>query len=118
MKIFFVRHAQTQQNIDNSNYTLDDNLHPITERGEKQAMHTGKYLKNKFGKFDLIISSHRLRCIQTAKLISKEIGYKDDIIINKLIKENLSKIVSGKSDKEIYEKILKKIKRLMNYINN
>lgn len=111
MKIFFVRHAQTQANIDNSNYTLDDTLHPITVRGEHQAMHTGKYLKNKFGKFDLIISSPRLRCIQTAKLISNEIDYKDDIIINKLIIEDISKIGSGKSKKEVFEKILKKNKK-------
>jgi len=69
MKIFFVRHAQTQANIDNLNYTLDDTLHPITERGKKQATYTGKYLKDSFGKFDLVISSPRLRCIQTAKLI-------------------------------------------------
>ena len=86
MKIFFVRHGQTQANIDNKQYTLDDSIHPLTERGEKQATHTGKYL-NKVGNFDLIISSPRLRCIQTATLISKEIGYKNDIIINKLIME-------------------------------
>ena len=101
MKIFFVRHGQTQANIDNVYYTLDDSIHPLTKRGEKQATHTGKYL-DKIEKFDLIISSPRLRCIQTAKLISKEIGYKDDIIINKLITE-VSKITSGKSGKEVLE---------------
>ena len=86
MKIYFVRHGQTQANIENVYYTLDDSIHPLTKRGEKQATHTGKYL-DKIEKFDLIISSSKLRCIQTAKLISKEIGYKDDIIINKLITE-------------------------------
>ena len=99
MKIFFVRHGQTQVNIDNKDYTLDDSIHPLTERGKKQATHTGKYL-NKVGNFDLIISSPRLRCIQTATLISKEIGYKDDIIINKLIMEKASE----KNRKEILNK--------------
>ena len=114
MKIFFVRHGQTQANIDKRFYTLDDSIHPITDRGEKQAIHTGKYL-NKIGNFDLIISSPRLRCIQTATLISKEIGYKDDIIINKLImEENVTKIVSKqKNPLEIFKKN-KKICKIYN----
>ena len=103
MRIFFVRHGQTQANIDKKEYTLDDSIHSLTERGEKQAIHTGKYL-NKIGNFDLIISSPRLRCIQTATLISKEIGYKNDIIINKLIMEKVSKIASEKNRNEILSK--------------
>ena len=58
MKIFFVRHAVTQNNIDHVPYT--HNEHPITEHGKQQAKETGKYLK-KFGKFDLIIASPRFR---------------------------------------------------------
>ena len=44
MKIYFVRHGQTQANINKAEYTLDDNKHPLTERGIKQAIYTGKNL--------------------------------------------------------------------------
>jgi len=86
MKIFFVRHAQTRNNANKSYPSLDDNENYITEIGEDQATRIGKYLK-KFGKFDLIISSPRLRAIQTAELIAKQINYNKNIIINNLIAE-------------------------------
>ena len=99
MKIIFVRHGQTQCNVDKINYTTNDLLHPLTNRGEQQAIFTGKYL-NSFGKFDLIISSPLLRAKQTAELISKEIDYKNKILINDLILEQNSGEACGLNDIE------------------
>ena len=89
MKIFFVRHAITQNNIDGTPYINND--HPITKHGELQAKDTGKYLKT-FGKFDLIISSSRLRTIMTAECIAKELNYKKDIVLDELLSEEISEL--------------------------
>ena len=84
MKVFFIRHGQTLCNVNKTLYI--DNTESITEEGIKQATLAGKYLKQ-FGKFDLVISSPATRCIQTAKVINKEINYKNEIVLNNLIKE-------------------------------
>jgi len=108
MKIFFVRHAVTQINIDNTAYI--NNNHQITKHGKLQALETGKYLKT-FGKFDLIISSHRLRTIMTAEIIAKELNYKKEIIFDKLIAEEISKLCKDNPDCLIsFEKIIEIIK--------
>jgi len=95
MNIFFVRHAITQSNIDEIPYFHND--HFITEHGKLQAKETGKYLK-KFGKFDLIISSPRLRTQDTANIIAKELNYKKKISLNNLITEEISKIYKNNED--------------------
>ena len=119
MKVFFVRHGQTQANVDNIIYTKKDEMHPLTERGIQQAIHTGKYLK-KFCKFDLIISSPRLRTIQTADLISKELNYDKKIIINDLIVEDFFNKVEGLNESEINDlrQKNKKISKLTDEIRN
>jgi len=95
MKIFFVRHGITQVNIDNGAPIHND--HPITKHGELQAKETGKYLK-KFGKFDLIISSHRLRTIMTAECIAQELNYKKDIILDPLLSEEIGKLCKDNTE--------------------
>jgi broad specificity phosphatase PhoE len=119
MKIFFVRHGQTVANIENTEYTNNDELHPLTAHGKLQATYAGKYLKQ-YGKFDLIISSPRLRAIQTAEQISKEIKYEKDIIINNLITEDISPTLSGKKKSEIFKILMKnkKFSQIFNEIPN
>jgi broad specificity phosphatase PhoE len=111
MKIFFVRYGQTLANLEKKSYNTNDELNSITDRGIQQAIHTGKYLKT-FDKFDLIISSPLLRCIQTAEIISKEINYKKDIIKNELISEPIEGKASGLHFTEKNE-LLKKNKKLI-----
>ena len=107
MKIYFIRHGQTQNNLDKLyHYSMDHNKHPITERGEKQAIHTGKYL-NTFGDFDLVISSPFLRAKQTAEIICKEINYKKEIVYNNLIVEGHSGSGSGLLKTEINDLLMK-----------
>jgi len=69
MKVFFVRHGQTQANVEQRPYK--DIKEPLTEKGILQAKKAGEYLKQ-FGKFDLVISSPATRSIQTAENIMKE----------------------------------------------
>ena len=88
MEIIFVRHAQTQMNVEKRVYDNfgKDEYYPLTDVGIKQAITTGKYLK-KYGKFDKIISSPRDRCIETANNIAKQINYKKDLEIDKRLLE-------------------------------
>jgi broad specificity phosphatase PhoE len=117
MKIFFVRHAVTQANIDRSFYSINDNKHSITKHGELQAIETGKYLKT-FGKFDLIISSPRLRTIQTAKIISLQLNYKNKIILNDLLAEEIYKLSENYPKYEDFNKYLEnKKKKEFDYYN-
>jgi broad specificity phosphatase PhoE len=73
--IFIVRHAQTDMNAEEVYYDnhIDEHDIPINMVGQKQAKLTAKYLSNicdKLGNFDTIISSPRLRCVETATAIS------------------------------------------------
>ena len=104
MKIIFVRHGQTQTNLKGETYSLDDSINILNKTGELQAIETGKYLNN-FYKFDLIISSPKIRAIQTAELIAKQVNYKKKIIKNDLIME--LDTIKKYSDR----------KSLLNYIN-
>jgi broad specificity phosphatase PhoE len=85
-----------------------DEYYPITNRGKQQAKITGKYLKQ-YGKFDVVYSSPRDRCLQTANEIIKEINYNDKIIIDDLLLEGTAGILNGLTFDEA-EKIAAKFK--------
>ncbi len=67
MKIYVVRHGQTQWNLEKKIQGRADK--PLNERGKLQAIETRKKLLNK--NIDLIICSPLLRAIQTADIINK-----------------------------------------------
>ena len=70
MEIIFVRHGESFQNISNLAESDDDDK--LTDNGMRQAEITGKYLNKIYGKFDIIYSSPKNRCISTANIIKKE----------------------------------------------
>uniref|UniRef100_A0A6C0EC00 Histidine phosphatase family protein n=1 Tax=viral metagenome TaxID=1070528 RepID=A0A6C0EC00_9ZZZZ len=107
MKVFFVRHGETQANVEKRPYK--NIKEPLTENGISQAIKAGKYLKT-FGKFDLVISSPATRSIQTAENIIKEIGYDKKIKIDELILEKLSTKVAGLNADECKDIIKKAYK--------
>jgi broad specificity phosphatase PhoE len=103
MKVFFVRHGQTQANVEKRPYK--DIKEPLTEKGILQAKKAGEYLKQ-FGKFDLVISSPATRSIMTAENIMKEIDYNKKIKVDDLILEDITPNYAGLSHDEI--KIIEK----------
>ena len=144
IKIIFIRHGESTENISVSNgeaYDKDNII--LTEKGIKQSKITGKYLNKTYKKFDYIISSPITRCIQTSNIIMNELKYNHkELIIDKNLIENgsnydslagLSKIDRDEiidSDKK-YNKILTKInltknpykkyilnKKIYNYVIN
>ncbi len=108
MEVFIVRHAQTQNNVDGVRYDNyePNEYYPITERGKLQAIDTGKYLK-KFGNFDVIYSSPRHRCLQTAELIIKEIKFDGKVIKTDKLLEQKAGIANGLTRDEIKDLVKK-----------
>ncbi len=100
MKVFFVRHGETLNNVEKTSYI--DGTEPITQNGVSQAILAGKYLKQ-FGKFDLVISSPATRSLLTASHICKEINYNKKIKTNDLLFESIQKNLINKSKEEIKE---------------
>ena len=120
-EIFVVRHAETEMNVKKIRYDNfgKDEYYPITNLGKKMASETGKYLK-KFGKFDLIVSSPRDRCIQTAELIAKQIGYSKKITTSDLLLEQKAGKLNlmNRDEVKLFMDKNTKLKKLREKINN
>ncbi len=120
-EIIFVRHAETDMNFKGLRYdNFEKNeYYPITDRGIKMAIETGKYLK-KYGNFDLVISSPRDRCLQTAEIIVREIGYKGKIQQSDLLLESKAGKLNLMNKKEIRTFIAKnpQLKELQSQIKD
>src|SRR5690606_30756536 len=70
MKIYFVRHGQTDANANmQSGQTIEELDEPLNETGEKQAKELAEQLKDI--PFDYIISSPLKRALHTADIINK-----------------------------------------------
>jgi broad specificity phosphatase PhoE len=93
-RIYFVRHGETNFNINKENneslmyQPLDD---PLNSNGIDQSRKTGIYFKNRQNenneKIDFIISSPALRAKQTAEIIANELNFKQPIIYEEKISE-------------------------------
>lgn len=82
-RLFYVRHGETEANVAE---LFSGNVEtPLTKNGIQQAIATGKEIKARLPKIDLIICSPLGRAYETAKLIAQEIDYP----ISKLQKHDL-----------------------------
>lgn len=67
MKLIIIRHAQS---TDNQSKLLGGNSEArLTEKGRLQAALAGKELAQKYSRFDLVFSSPRKRCVETAEIL-------------------------------------------------
>ena len=96
MKIFFVRHGETEWNALGLIQGQADI--PLNSNGRKQAHFLGKQLSNVH--FDYIISSPLSRAIETAEIICKN---NREIYIDDLLKEISYGICEGQNLKEIHK---------------
>jgi broad specificity phosphatase PhoE len=117
LEIYFLRHGETEHNrlkipqgseIDTS----------LNENGIKQSIITAKYLKKFNHVPDIIFSSPMKRSLETAQIIHKELGLKNDIIIENNITEMKSGILRIKKDKIELKKMEKNNNSdYLNYLN-
>ncbi|VEU80813.1 histidine phosphatase family protein [Haploplasma axanthum] len=79
MKIYLVRHGQTNYN---SQRLIQGRVDaPLNNVGQKQAKTAGQKLKSLGVTFDRVVSSPLSRALETGYLISKKINYKGHILI-------------------------------------
>ena len=100
-KLILVRHAKSSW----KDASLDDHDRPLNKRGERDAPHMGKVVKDKKVKPDLIVSSTALRAYSTAKEFAKKLDYpKSDILRMKELYlaelDGLTEIVKNLDDKD------------------
>ena len=71
--LVLVRHAESVGNVrsgdERASLDVASHAFSLTERGEKQAEITGKYLHDRFGHFDVYYVSYYLRSFQTMKIM-------------------------------------------------
>lgn len=72
MKLYFVRHGQTDANAAGKSDPSSGNDEPLNELGVRQATDLEKQLRSV--RFDLVITSPYARCIQTAEILNQQRG--------------------------------------------
>ena len=99
-KLFLIRHGQSNSNVQKILMAHPEpGKNPLTEKGKEQIKKSAGQLKNK--KIKIIFSSPVQRTMETAKIISEEIGAK--IIVD----ERLAEVESGKMEGKSWEEYLK-----------
>ncbi|MCF8368274.1 MAG: histidine phosphatase family protein [Bacteroidales bacterium] len=80
--LYIARHAKSSWDY----HGIDDHQRPLLEKGKKRTRYVVNYLQEKNVQIDLIMSSHAVRALNTAKIIAHGIGYPEDkIVISKNI---------------------------------
>ncbi len=74
--LMLLRHAKATQDIPVSN----DRDRPLLPRGVRDAKKLGKYLNSKKDQVNLIISSPAVRALQTAQIVRKALGIKNQLL--------------------------------------
>lgn len=81
-QITFVRHAQSEGNIrdvdERAEYDVATHAYSLTPYGREQAAITGKYLREKYGEFDVYYSSYYKRAKETLQIIAPNAKHYED----------------------------------------
>jgi phosphohistidine phosphatase len=75
--LYIVRHAKSSWKYPE----LTDEERPLLEKGKKRTRKVIDYLLDKNTKVDLIISSHAVRAMETARILAHALGYPEDNIL-------------------------------------
>ncbi len=102
---FFVRHGETEWNIEKRIQGQISTAPPINKTGEAQAYKTAQYLKPH--NIDLIISSDLKRAKETSNIIAKELNV--EVIYDVNLRERHWGLLDGLTKNEIEEKKLTEI---------
>jgi phosphohistidine phosphatase len=74
--LYIVRHAKSSWKYPE----LTDDERPLLEKGKKRTKKIVDYLLRKNIQLDLIISSHAVRALETARILAHALGYPEDNI--------------------------------------
>jgi phosphohistidine phosphatase len=76
MDVYFLRHASAGQHMADPH---KDEARPLDDKGEEQSRNMGAALAALGLEVDAVISSPLLRALQTAKLVARELGFREEI---------------------------------------
>ena len=94
VRIFVIRHGQTDHNVKKILQGHRDIS--LNSRGFEQAVNLGKYLKQRYIKFDKVVSSDLLRCTETIGEVLAYSGQEDiQIGYSKDLRERYMGIIEG-----------------------
>lgn len=109
MKVYYVRHGESEANVANivagSGYNS-----PLTENGRAQARKAGQELKDKH--IDLIVCSPLNRTVDTATHIAEEIGYDPKNILQNVL---LTERNMGTLEQKPYDEYVEAMKKGIHY---
>ncbi|NHJ04778.1 MAG: histidine phosphatase family protein [Candidatus Heimdallarchaeota archaeon] len=98
MKIFLVKHGQSEDNLHKKISGHSET--PLTDLGREQAKSLGQKFSEKKITFDAVYSSDLLRASETATIVCNEIGFKE-IIFDKRLRESDTGIFTGRNSNSI-----------------
>jgi phosphohistidine phosphatase len=82
MDIYFLRHASAGH----YNPTGNDDKRPIDKTGAQQSHDVGRALAALELELDVIVSSPLTRAIQTAEIVAAELGHKDTLVLDGVLR--------------------------------
>lgn len=100
MVLYFVRHGQTQNNLDGKMNPGDDD-DTLTEIWKSQAKKAGEKLATSQIQIDIIVSSPLSRAMETAQIIAQEIEYTWEIFSDARLREQDAWVFLGKKRDDI-----------------
>ena len=112
-KIYFTRHGQSQWNVENKICGATDI--PLTTIGHKQAIETGKKIKESGVHIDQILYSPLMRAADTAKHISEMTGI-PAISEVRLFEQNFGKYEGTPRDGKEFRLAKKSLLKRNNYL--
>jgi phosphohistidine phosphatase SixA len=71
VRLHLLRHAHAGDALE---WEGDDDLRPLTNKGRSQAQRLGRFLDDHGVRPDVIVSSPKVRALQTAEIVAKELG--------------------------------------------
>jgi 2,3-bisphosphoglycerate-dependent phosphoglycerate mutase len=112
MKILFVRHGESVDDIENRYGGWAD--FDLTEKGKKQVAQSAEKISTLDEKFEIVLSSPLKRAFQSAEIIADQLDVKLDVF-EYLKERNLNGILAGMIKSEAKEKYPDQVKKLQNW---
>ena len=93
-----IRHGQAENNTEHIVSGKEDSPHHLTDEGKEQVLKATTGLKDK--KIDIIISSPFIRTRETTGIITKALGFKDEVVYDARIGEINLGVLEGRPNEE------------------
>lgn len=103
MRLYFIRHGESEANLVNEFSNRNHSKHPLTEKGRQQAQALAEKLRDV--KFAAIYASPLLRARQTAEILNAPHGL--EIQITPAIREHDAGDLEGRSDRAAWDEYSK-----------